>query len=259
MPLYLVTKEYADEHTLMHHRTRGSKNGIRRWQNKDGSYTPEGYKHYSEMYGWGTRKANAKEQDSESASLARTIYNNASKREPAITKDVVTVVQKSGGKMYGLDHRLKTEESISRKIDKNAKEGGIDKTVAANNIKDSIRYTSLSDDNNFVESYRQTKKLLLSKGYTEIKCRNYFELYRQGNAKHKQITSVFADDKGNRFELQFHTPSSIKAKEMKTPIYEEARKIGTTQKRKNELERQMEELAEKVTDPKDIFTIKSHG
>lgn len=46
MPLYLVTKEYADEHTLMHYRTKGSKNGVRRYQNEDGSLTPEGYIHY---------------------------------------------------------------------------------------------------------------------------------------------------------------------------------------------------------------------
>ena len=31
---------------LYHFRTPGSKNGIRRWQNKDGSLTPEGYIHY---------------------------------------------------------------------------------------------------------------------------------------------------------------------------------------------------------------------
>lgn len=46
MPLYLVSKEYADEHTLMHYRTKGSKNGVRRYQNEDGSLTPEGYIHY---------------------------------------------------------------------------------------------------------------------------------------------------------------------------------------------------------------------
>lgn len=40
----LCTEEEAD--FLMHFRTRGSKNGIRRWQYEDGSLTPEGYIHY---------------------------------------------------------------------------------------------------------------------------------------------------------------------------------------------------------------------
>ena len=35
-----------DEAYLMHYRTVGSKNGIRRWQNEDGSLTPAGYIHY---------------------------------------------------------------------------------------------------------------------------------------------------------------------------------------------------------------------
>ena len=46
MPVYLVSKEYADENTLIHYRTRGSKNGIRRYQNEDGTLTPEGRIHY---------------------------------------------------------------------------------------------------------------------------------------------------------------------------------------------------------------------
>lgn len=32
--------------TLMHHGVKGQKHGIRRWQNHDGSLTPEGYIHY---------------------------------------------------------------------------------------------------------------------------------------------------------------------------------------------------------------------
>lgn len=53
MAVYLVAKEVADQYYLMHYRTKGSKNGIRRWQNEDGSYTSAGYQHYKEMYGWG--------------------------------------------------------------------------------------------------------------------------------------------------------------------------------------------------------------
>ena len=51
-----VGKEYVGSYYLMHHRVGGEKKGVRRWQNKDGSYTPEGYLHYKEMYGWGDRQ-----------------------------------------------------------------------------------------------------------------------------------------------------------------------------------------------------------
>jgi len=53
----LCTKEYADEHTLMHYRVGGEKKGVRRWQNENGSYTKAGYEHYAEMYGWNKLRA----------------------------------------------------------------------------------------------------------------------------------------------------------------------------------------------------------
>lgn len=34
-------------------RTKGSKNGVRRWQNLDGTLTEAGKIHYGQMYGWG--------------------------------------------------------------------------------------------------------------------------------------------------------------------------------------------------------------
>ena len=96
-------------------------------------------------------------------------------------------------------------------------------------------------------------------GYTETRCRNYFDLYRRGKANHKQITSVYKDKDGHTFELQFHTPSSIKAKEAKTPIYEEARKVNTSATRKDQLAKQMNTLAEQVKNPKGVYGIESHG
>ena len=55
MPIILCSVDQPSKY-LAHYRTKGSKNGVRRWQNKDGSYTTEGYQHYAEMYGWGKRK-----------------------------------------------------------------------------------------------------------------------------------------------------------------------------------------------------------
>ena len=69
---------------------------------------------------------------------------------------------------------------------------------------------------------------------------------------------VYADSDGNRFELQFHTPASQAAKELKIPIFEARRKSGLSKERQNELEQQMTKLAEKVKNPNGVFTIKSH-
>lgn len=40
---------------LMHYRTKGSKNGVRLYQNPDGSLTPLGERHYRDMYGYGKK------------------------------------------------------------------------------------------------------------------------------------------------------------------------------------------------------------
>lgn len=46
MSLTLTTREDLENRSLAHYRTKGSKNGVRRWQYEDGTYTPEGRIHY---------------------------------------------------------------------------------------------------------------------------------------------------------------------------------------------------------------------
>lgn len=235
-----------DESYLMHYGIPNMKWGVRRFQEKGSSKrTPEGKKRYAHRV---TSKA-----------LAERLYEKASRSEPKITKVVSGVIKSTGAKMYGLKNRLKTKESLARKIDTEAQAKNISVVEAAKTIKDSIRYTSVSDDSHFTDNYFAVKENLRKQGYIETRCRNYFDLYRQGKANHKQITSVYEDKLGNKFELQFQTPSSIKAKELKTPLYEETRQLGIDKKRERKLIAQMNELAKQVKTPKDVYSIKSHG
>lgn len=57
--ILMVTPDQAEEY-LMHWRTRGSKNGIRRYQYEDGSLTPLGYIHYG--VGQGNKKTKKAEK-----------------------------------------------------------------------------------------------------------------------------------------------------------------------------------------------------
>ena len=160
--------------------------------------------------------------------------------------------------MYGLKNRLKTKESLERKIRTDSKEKEVSLNASANSVKDAVRYTAVLDENNFVDNYNSVKKSLEDEGYTEVRCRNYFDLYRQGKAKHKQITTVYQDRDGNEFELQFHTPASIEAKEKKTLFYEEVRDPKVSKTRKEQIEKQMDDLAKTVKDPNGVYTIQSH-
>jgi len=228
---------------LMHYGIPGMKWGVRRFQEKGSSKrTAAGKKRYIHS----------------STGLADKLYKNASASEPKITKDIVRSIKKSGGKTYGLKNRLKTKESLQRKIAADAKQNNISAVQAAKNIKDAVRYTAVFDDDHFVSGYESIKKDLENQGYIETRCRNYFDKYRKGTAKHKQITSIYSNANGEQFELQFHTPSSIKAKEIKTPLYEEVRKPNVSISRKTVIEKRMSDLAKHVKNPKGVFSIKSH-
>ncbi len=231
---------YIKHNELAHHGIKGQKWGVRRYQTIDGSLTPAGKLRYS------------------STKYARSVRKDAEKKIEKISSDVISSAKASGSRMYGLKNKLKTESSIRRKIDKKSIEDNILPELAAKDIKDAIRFTTISDDNNFVKNYNSFKDILSKKGYEEVKCKNYFDEYKKGKVKHKAVQSIFMDKGGYQFEIQFQTPASQKAKDKKVPIYEERRQVGINKSRAEELERQMDILAKQVPDPKNIYTIKSH-
>lgn len=177
---------------------------------------------------------------------ADRIHRMALKKEPKITKDVQNVVRKNGCQMYGLEHRLKTRQSIARKVD------------LGKDIKDAVRYTAILPEKSFVTKYEGIKRDLESKGYKEVKCKNYFKQYSEGKVKHKAVQCNYQSKDGYIFEMQFHTKSSQDAKNKKVPLYEEIRDPKTSSIRKGELAAQMVLLAENVKDPDNIFDIKEH-
>ena len=269
---------------LYHFGIKGQRWGIRRYQNKDGSLTTAGRKRRNEFsdaeksvvnklsnsYSKFVKKpiniseiksrGNVNSEDAYvCAGLANKIFDRSSKIEPKITNDVISAVSNSGCKMYGLEYRLKQPTSMAGKIASDAKEKNISYKEAANDIKDSIRYTSVSNTKDFVKNYTAIKADLEKKGYSEIKCKNYFDSFKQGKVMHKAVQSTFRDKSGNVFELQFQTPSSQAAKELKLPLYEERRKVGINDIRAKELESGMLYLANRVKDPKDIDLILSHS
>ena len=135
---------------------------------------------------WGVR--NGPPYPLNSKALASSVFNNANRRINKISSDVTSSAKVSGSKMYGLEHKLKTKESIQRKIETDAKEKGISKRKAADSIRDAVRFTTISDTDNFVSSYERFKEQMADKGYTEIRCKNYFEQFKEGKVKHVGIS-----------------------------------------------------------------------
>lgn len=66
--------------TLAHFRTKGSKNGVRRYQNEDGTWTPLGLKERKAREGWGERRRTAR-AERKSARQERRASNAAARKE----------------------------------------------------------------------------------------------------------------------------------------------------------------------------------
>lgn len=185
-------------------------------------------------------------------------YRYASEKEKTITDAIKNAIKGTNVKLYGLENRLKTVDSIWRKVDKKKIEDNVSEKEAIDDMHDLVRYTTISDTKSFVSNYEAFKRKLGNLGYTETKCKNYFEMFNQGLVKHKSVQSQFSTSDGFTFEVQFQTPESQDAKTKKIPLYEERRQVGISSERAKELESEMEKLALNVPNPPGIEKIKSH-
>lgn len=275
---------------LAHHGIIGQHWGVRRFQNKDGSLTTAGRIRYGHLDNQKINKAKDKVdrfktianpdrfrpdkidlaliqkrgdltvgEAKRCAELATYIFDRARIVEPKVTNDVLNSVKDNDAFMYGLDNRLKQPNSLASKIGAKSKEKNISLVQASESINDVIRYTTILGDDSFINQYEKIKKDLYNKGYNEIKCRNYFSLFEDGKVKHKSVQCIYINNDGIPFEIQYQTTASQAVKNLKIPLYEEARNIKTGEKRKKQIEQMMYKMAMDIPNPKNIQAIKSYG
>jgi hypothetical protein len=163
----------------------------------------------------------------EAAYHAKSVYEKASHAEPAATRAMHELADKHGTKLEGLDNRLKSVESLTRKIADDgkkeyAKTGGVAR--AAREISDAVRYTMVADIKDYAAQARAVTEDLRSRGF-EVRVKNYW----QEGSNYKGINVALIDHSGQKIELQFHTAESLSMKESTNhPIYEEYRKLDDT-------------------------------
>jgi len=148
---------------------------------------------------------------------AESIYLKASNNVDGISDIIKTISNDTSTKLEGYEHRLKTKESIKRKLKGEYLENpGMSLKEVEQSIYDSIRYTYNINNLNYTKDVQIIYNKLIEKGLTPIRYRNYWD-----NPTYKGLHFNFKDKTGQIIEIQMHTPQSILVKEQKShKIYE---------------------------------------
>jgi hypothetical protein len=153
--------------------------------------------------------------------------------EPVITALLLDVAEEVGGELVGLEHRLKTRQSIVERITiELAHEPGL--TADEVRLKDALRYTVEVADapvGAHLRAVRWTLDRLTAAGYRVELVKNYWP----GGDTYSGINSILLTPSGQFFEVQFHTPLSFLTKMETHGAYEEYRRLDTPLERKREI------------------------
>ena len=185
--------------------------------------------------------------------LSKEKLAEIAKVERAITKDMKRMAKESDGYLAGLEFRLKSQESLTRKIISDSINEGISLKEAARKVRDVLRYTTIFDGESFVENYETMNKLLNSGEYGIIKVKNTWPL----PSPYKGVNTTLEKD-GTLFEMQYHTKESFDLKNGELhKLYEEFRKDGLSDEERASISKKMFNLSNKLNPPRGIENIES--
>ncbi len=142
---------------------------------------------------------------------ANRIFEEAKAAEAAVTARMRGMSGRVGGRMEGLEFKIKKIKSLKRKIAGKVKKGGpgMSASQAAGQIQDSLRYTMVLEEKNFADGMIRSINELKAQGFTVNKAKKY---WLKGNS-YMGSNYTFNTPEGFTFELQFHTPASFAVKE----------------------------------------------
>ena len=182
--------------------------------------------------------------------VAAEVRDKVAQVEPEITSVVQRIADEVGGTLKGLENRLKTEDSLARKIEKDSKDFDGDYQKAGDKISDAVRYTMTLDSDNYTKGVTQTLDSLRDSGLQVSRVKNFWgkgDDYQGINAKIKH-------PQGFEFEFQFHTPESLAMKERIHPLYEE-RRTSSDPKKQFKLYARTVRLVNRLATPAGILAV----
>jgi hypothetical protein len=138
-----------------------------------------------------------------------------------------------GRKLAGLEHMLKGEDRLKEKIaDEMTAKSWLTVRQALDTVADPVRFTFTYTPDRYAEGVRTDVEQLKEEGFELIRLKNLW-----ANDQYKGVNSQWCrPETGLRFEVQFHTPESLEAKELTHKAYERIRSSQASPVERRELE-----------------------
>jgi hypothetical protein len=146
--------------------------------------------------------------DRASLEVAAQLVDQANAREPALTATMEDLAATHGGQLEGLDFRVKTADSLTRKIAVDAAEKGKDPSELAGDIFDVNRYTLSTDEGHYAALAQATIDDLRGQGNTVL-VKNF---WNRSDNPYQGINLQVTTPDGAKYELQINTPASLAVK-----------------------------------------------
>ncbi|HET9082714.1 MAG TPA: hypothetical protein VFO01_19640 [Trebonia sp.] len=136
------------------------------------------------------------------------------------------------GKLAGLEHMLKHEDRLKEKIADYLRAPGVTVRGAIDKVPDAVRFTLKYEPIRYAEGVLADVGLLKAAGFELLKLKNLWhaDQYKGVNSQWRR------PDTGLRFEMQFHTPESLEAKELTHEAYERIRSKTASSAEERKLE-----------------------
>jgi hypothetical protein len=192
----------------------------------------------------------------EAVAKARAIREKALAVEPKITELMKTIQENAGGEFVQLNQRVKSTDSLASKIDREAvSEYDGDRSRAADELSDAVRYTLKVGDDNYAQALESTTKALEASGFT-LRVKNFW----QSGDPYDGI-NIKANKDGIEVEVQLHTRSSFAHKEGEggTHVIYKKYQVELNDPTRESQWSQMIEIAKGVTRPANYGAILATG
>jgi len=171
---------------------------------------------------------------------------------PAMRRVEVTDPERQ---LAGLENMIKGEDRLKEKIAERLRyHPDLTARQAAAEVPDAVRFTLTYSETHYSNGVPADVDQLKSEGFELIKLKNLW-----AKDQYKGVNSQWCrPETGLRFEMQFHTPESLQAKELTHEAYERLRDPLTSKDEENELEDYQRRVNALIKLPPNVFEIQDY-